>query len=61
MRLHGDLFLDSELAVVEGLQRPAGTAAGPETHAADSCSTSRNARRARVRRDLTVPSVTPSE
>ena len=61
MRLHGDLLLDSQFAIVEGFERPAGTAAGPDAHAADSCKTSRNARRARVKRDLTVPSVTPSE
>src|SRR5205807_773317 len=62
VRADGDLVADRELAVVERLQPPARFRAGERRHAVlASRSSRRSAWRARVSRDFTVPTATPSE
>ena len=61
MRLHGDLRVHVEFAVVIRGQVSADLTAVERAHRGAPCSTVRNAWRARVSRDFTVPSDTPSE
>src|SRR5581483_9021289 len=62
VRADGDLIRDRELAIVERLKAPPRRRARERLHtvlASRSCC--RSAWRARVSRDLTVPTATPSE
>ena len=61
MGLYGHLRVHAELAVVVRGELAANQPAVERAHRGASCSTVRNAWRARVSRDFTVPSVTPSE
>ena len=61
VRLHRDLRVHDELAVVIRGKLAANLPAVERAHRGASCNTVRSAWRARVSRDLTVPSVTPSE
>src|SRR5581483_2217057 len=62
MGADGDLIADGELAVVKRLKAPPRRRAGQRLHAIlASRSCCRSAWRARVSRDLTVPTATPSE
>ncbi len=62
VRADGDLIGERELAIVKRLETPARRRAGERLHAVlSSRSSSRSAWRARVSRDFTVPTATPSE
>ena len=62
MRTHLDLLAERQLAVVKGVQAPPGDRACQDSHALlASCSSARRVWRALVNRDLTAPTVTPSE
>ena len=62
VRVHGNLIGNGELAVVKRLEPPARRRAGERLHAVlASRSSRRSACRARVSRDFTVPTATPSE
>ena len=62
VRADGNLLADGELAVVKRLEAPPRRGAAERLHAVlASRSSRRSAWRARVRRDLTVPTATPSE
>ena len=62
MRLHDHLLGDRQLAVGKGVDRAAhGFAANRRNHDRSPTSSVRSACLARVSRDLTVPTATPSE
>src|SRR4029453_15352267 len=62
MALHQDLLVHGQLVVKEPLEPLAGVlAANVGSHACSPSSSARSACRARVSRDFTVPTATPSE